>query len=285
MPDHCFLCGFLPKTSLVSKKDFEILMCPRCRLGFLKEIMDHPLHLYEGIHYYDAWWRDKAKEEEEVRRLKDKTSAWVLDQMKKWVKPGARLLDVGCAFGYFLESARKRGYQVKGLEISKAYQEARQRGFEVFNQPLENLNLPDGSFDAVIFIDVFEHLSDPEVALEKCRHLVEKKEGVLVFFTPNVDSIFRHLLGAHWLHFKLEHLYYYSKTSLVKLLDKHGFEVVCAHTARKGTSLRYVSALSRKFENMPDVLNNLLYRLPFSTKPFMVRMELFCIARIKSSPI
>jgi 2-polyprenyl-3-methyl-5-hydroxy-6-metoxy-1,4-benzoquinol methylase len=212
--------------------------------------------------------------------LKEKTATWVLDQMKPFLKSHGKILEVGCAFGYFLKTAESAGYGAAGLEISEAYEEARQKGLQVFPSTLENFERPEGSFDAVVMVDVFEHLSDPESTLKKCRTLLDKKSGILTMIVPDFGSISRKLLGSYWLHYKKEHLFYYSKKSLIKLLRKHGFEPLVLKTAKKATNFSYIAAHSARYHNLPRVFNRLLGKLPFSTTPFLVNSELFCIARV-----
>lgn len=48
-------------------------------------------------------------------------------------------------------------------------------------------------------------------------------------------------MGKNWLHYKTEHLYYFSRKNLCALLEAQGFEVLDARGARKVLSPRYVA--------------------------------------------
>src|SRR5262249_44992987 len=82
--------------------------------------------------------------------------------LEREAQPG-RLLEVGCAGGYFLQAARDRGWQPVGIEISEvAADYARQTlGLDVRTGTLETVSLEPESFDAVFLGDVLEHVPDP----------------------------------------------------------------------------------------------------------------------------
>jgi methionine biosynthesis protein MetW len=107
----------------------------------------------------------------------------------RWVSPGSRVLDVGCASGYLMQVLREtRGCTCVGVETGLAAVAARQAGFEVVAQPA-----PDafeaarrhGPFDHVVFADVLEHMPEPEGVLQASTELLSPGGSVLVSL-PNV---------------------------------------------------------------------------------------------------
>ena len=283
MPSSCLICRRKIKKPLFFKKSVAILKCEDCNIAFQERFPEDPLQYYANASYYEAWWKDKEKDKAAVRFLKEKTANWVLDQMGSFSGSGARILEVGCAFGFFLKAARQRNYQITGLEVSEAGKEAGLNGFEVWNVPFENLDLKEGSFDVVVLIDVIEHFADPDANLSKIKHLLNKDHGILVLITPDIGSIACKIFGSKWLHWKSEHLYYYSRKGISKLLQKHGFKVAVLKNAWKATSLCYMASHSAKYGNLPPWLNEVLYRLPFSSVPVMMPSELFCIAQVQKT--
>src|SRR2546430_4828231 len=87
--------------------------------------------------------------------------------------PSGRLLDVGCGHGLLLDEARRRGYDVEGLEIStSAAAYARDvLGLRVLEHPLEEHRSEEG-YAAVFMADVLEHLGDPVEGIRRCRELL-----------------------------------------------------------------------------------------------------------------
>jgi SAM-dependent methyltransferase len=100
--------------------------------------------------------------------------------------PRGRLLDVGCAHGFFLEEARRRGYQVAGVEFHPDMAAfARQAlGVEVAQGLWSDVEPPPGVFDVVTFNDTLEYLPDPVGALQKAARVLAPN-GVVFVKTPN----------------------------------------------------------------------------------------------------
>jgi methionine biosynthesis protein MetW len=108
------------------------------------------------------------------------------------VRPGARVLDVGCASGYLAEKYAARGCRVFGIESDAANAERARRFCEtVVVGDIENAHdraqLP-APFDFVVFGDVLEHLRDPWTVLAETRALLADDARVIVSI-PNI---------AHW---------------------------------------------------------------------------------------
>lgn len=108
----------------------------------------------------------------------------LLDSMFK-IK--GKLLDVGCAFGYFLKLCDNRGVKTYGMDISSyAIKNARKytkAKLEVHGAEMP-WPFPDNFFDFVTMFDVVEHLNVPETAIAEASRVL-KKGGVLHITTPN----------------------------------------------------------------------------------------------------
>ena len=95
----------------------------------------------------------------------------------------ARILDAGCGEGVLVEEFRTQGFQIEGLDLN--YESEHVRRGSVLDMPYE-----DGAFDAVLLLDVFEHLgyADQPVALSEVRRAL-REGGRLIASIPNL---------AHW---------------------------------------------------------------------------------------
>ena len=100
------------------------------------------------------------------------------------------LLEIGCGDGEFLMVAKKNGWDVTGVEISKkAAKRARKKGLNVMAHDANNkLPFKNNFFDMIVAGEVIEHTFDDMKFLNEC-HRVLKKNGVLVFTTPNLLSL------------------------------------------------------------------------------------------------
>jgi 2-polyprenyl-3-methyl-5-hydroxy-6-metoxy-1,4-benzoquinol methylase len=157
--------------------------------------------------------------------------------------PGGRLLDVGCACGYFLEVAANNGYDVWGLEFSRnaiaaAQPEIRPR---IIHASLDALGREhEGRYDIISAFDIIEHLEQPVEFLRQAKRLL-RPGGSLVISTPDADHWLRPLMGARWPMLQpMQHLTIFSRQSLRAALDAAGFRTGLVVTAHKVLSYQYL---------------------------------------------
>jgi hypothetical protein len=139
---------------------------------------------------------------------------------KHFARPG-RVLDVGCAAGYFLKVCQEKGWDVLGLEVSDAIRpqaEERLGKQHVMAGLLEDAPLAPASFDLVTFWDVVEHIPDVVGALKHVRTLL-KPGGKLLIETQNVASRTAARMGKAWNHYKhAEHIYHFDPKTIADVL-------------------------------------------------------------------
>ena len=101
------------------------------------------------------------------------------------------LLDIGCGAGFFLNSARERGWNCHGLEILPEYIKYAKENFALENIRFESLDEPltydDNTFDVITLWDLIEHLRNPLKSLKQINRVM-KPGGLLVIWTPNVKN-------------------------------------------------------------------------------------------------
>jgi len=147
---------------------------------------------------------------------------------------GRRLLDVGCATGFFLEAAAGRGWTVQGLEAS-AYASAHAR--EQLKLPVLHGSIEDpppglASADVVTLWDCIEHLRRPDQALMRIRELMAP-QGVLVITTGDFGSLIRRVTGRRWRLFgDPTHHFFFTSQTLEGLLARAGFRTI--HVDHRG---------------------------------------------------
>jgi SAM-dependent methyltransferase len=156
-----------------------------------------------------------------------------------------RVLDVGCAYGWFLEAAAAQRMTAVGIEPdARTAQIARARGLDVIQGYFPD-SLPDAaSFDVVVFNDALEHIPGVNGILAASGQAL-KRNGFLVLNLPSSSgSLFRLALIAArlgWLApwkrlwqmaFPSPHVYYFNRTNLDAALQAHGFQRVAARATR-----------------------------------------------------
>lgn len=144
---------------------------------------------------------------------------------KPW--PGARLLDIGCGNGIFLEFAQFAGWQTTGIEMdSKAVAECRKRNLNVKQGGIELFGTERERFDVITLAHIIEHVHNPLGLLRACHRLL-KSGGWLWIETPNIRSEGHRRYGHHWRGLEPpRHLVLFNRTSLYQILMRNGFHRV-----------------------------------------------------------
>lgn len=144
--------------------------------------------------------------------------------------PG-NLLDVGCGDGLAMAQAQMRGWTSWGMEIRESlvtHIRKEYRFKQVFHGTLESAQHHADRFDAVLLINVIEHVRNPlETVGEVARVL--RPGGLVAVHTPNARSLAAWRHGSAWRHYEpLEHFYYFDIRTLSALLKAHGLLVIDA---------------------------------------------------------
>jgi len=150
------------------------------------------------------------------------------------VKPGSRVLDLGCAGGAVAEKLRKRGCHVVGVDIVPLEEGVELDGFyrHDLNDGLPAIELDD--FDYVLLLDVIEHLNSPERFLEELYAKLSLNPDVtVVVSTGNIAfGMTRLLLLAGQFNYgkrgilDLTHTRLFTFSTLRRALEGAGFRVV-----------------------------------------------------------
>lgn len=199
----------------------RIVRCPLCSLVLSSPRDDEPTisSIYTRLtdRVYDT--ADHGREHTARAHLK---------LVEKFVSPSAKILDVGCATGYFAGLAKEHGYDVTGVDPSLwAIETARKRYPQVdFHAgTLDSTGWPESSCAAVTMWDVLEHILTPSGTLDEVHRILEA-DGYLFLNLPNIESVTARLLGKRWMLLLREHLWYFSPRTIDLLLKRCGFEVV-----------------------------------------------------------
>lgn len=104
--------------------------------------------------------------------------------LEKWIKPGVRVLDIGCGHSTFLEKAYGQSEETYGIDLDEEGLKTNNCIKNKVVADAEKLPFEDGFFDLVVSAWVVEHLVRPEKVFAEI-HRVLKPGGKVVFLTPN----------------------------------------------------------------------------------------------------
>ena len=175
----------------------------------------------ELLELYRDMEDDAYLEEEAGRRA---TSRRLLKHVERVAPRRGRLLEVGCGHGLLLDEARRAGWRVHGLEPARAARaHAESLGLDVRDALLEEVE--DGPYEAIVMIDVVEHLEDPVATLRAAAALLVDG-GALCVVTPDPSSPTARLAGGRWWGYLPAHTFLLPRRTLRRVLCDQGLEPV-----------------------------------------------------------
>lgn len=270
---NCPLCSsnkfyFLFK---VRKKEIEstVVKCRKCGMVYLNPVIELPLITpYHGCY---------TKPDENNFK---KFELIYLDKLKKIEKKTGigRILDVGCGMGPLLSAAKKRGWDVYGVEPDKSgAKEAKKKGFNVFNGILKKANFRHNYFDVITMIEVIEHINRPVNELKGIKKIL-KKNGLLIIQTANNDSIEAKIKGKNWKYYYFDHKCYFSRKTIRKALKTTGFKIIKEILDDISWFVRMKSIIKYEKKVLRNLLKwNIIYlaRILFINKPVLGSMTIY----------
>ncbi len=220
----CPLCASDQRAVRFQRFGRTIVQCLSCEVGYSEAFPAATSDVYSDVGYLETQDTNYLQNAEYRKQRFASERLEIIEQHLK-NPTGARLLDVGCGTGWFLEVAQDAGYAVAGLEVGTelARFTSEKLGVPVFTDSLTKLSASER-------FDVIEHVPDPRTVLKAVRgHL--NHGGIALVFTPNLDSLGLAILGAHSsLIMPAEHLYYFTPGSLRRLIEEANLEVISFST-------------------------------------------------------
>ena len=222
--NHCIVCDASDSSPLYP----GIVRCRDCGYVFADmEMSDEDLfRLYNEGFFTGEEFSDYAADEKFFRKNFDAR----LRVLGRFTTPARHktLLEIGSAYGFFLDAARRRFESVEGIDITEEGTAHARERFKVNAVCGDFLAHDYGArrFDDVCMWDTIEHLREPQRFVEKIASLTEPG-ALLALTTGDVESLNARLRKERWrlLH-PPTHLHYFSRATIARLLSRHGFEVV-----------------------------------------------------------
>ncbi|HTV21342.1 MAG TPA: class I SAM-dependent methyltransferase [Polyangiaceae bacterium] len=221
----CAACGASDARELWRVRDYPVVACRRCGLARteLPPGFD-PASIYTQS-YFDGGQTDAYMDYQASADTLRAEFARTLDVLVRHGAERGSLIEIGCAYGYFLDVARER-FSVAGVEVSDPARDAcRSRGLEVERELSPELRERRGPFDAAVLLDVIEHLADPAGVLATLRGAM-RTGGRILLTTGDFGSLYARLAGRRWrLMTPPQHLWFFTRATLEATLQRSGFRL------------------------------------------------------------
>ena len=249
---NCPLCGGTAQRRF-ERHGYFIRDCNACghRFAELTPSADHVRDTY-GDAYFNEGGAGYSGYLKEGPMLRD-YGRWYAGLSARYMQPG-RVLDVGCAAGFWLAGFCERGWQPQGIEPNAtmaAFARA-ELGLTIRTASFEEVDSaePLGLVSLVAMIQVIPHFRDPRRAITLAHSLLAA-DGYLLLETWDREHWISRMLGARWQEYSPPSvLHWFSRASLRRLGEECGFEFVAAGKPRKRISLEHARELLRhKYTN------------------------------------
>ncbi len=171
------------------------LRCPICHTLTLRQwpdinadqVTDDPVDLYGKDYYLTHLPQKYGYPGFDVRvrnDLPERCLYW-LRTLLNYKLPPAKALEIGSAHGAFVAMLGWAGFDAMGLELSPWIVDYSERTFGIrsFLGPVESQDIPSGSLDVIVLMDVLEHLPNPVATMHHCLNLL-RPDGILLIQTP-----------------------------------------------------------------------------------------------------
>jgi len=303
---NCPICNNLPKVLYSGLSDrfypeipgiYNLKQCPNCKLIFIdpqpseKELFSH------YPEYYGVYKTLFKKHDKKFAIIKLVAKAYFkygksgpllkflllpfylkLSHLPFYVENG-KLLEVGCGTGNRMLIFKELGWEVRGLEINQKVARVAQNntGCKIYVSPLEEADLPEDYFDVVYLNNVFEHLKDPNKALQKIKDTL-KENGELIIVIPSEDALLFKLFKQDFFPLDVpRYLFTYNKMNISKLFSQHDFRVKKINYSYSLSSL--TSSIAFKLNKTVDAFSffdkiRLLWAIGFFLDPIFNIFEI-----------
>lgn len=266
---HCNFCGNEHEKLLY--KDYpHLVLCDKCGLVYTKAQMDvEAMKEFYHDDYFVSTNSVKKGYDDYFTAKRDicNTFSKRMDMIEKYATYPGKLLDVGCAAGFFLEVARGRGWDVHGVDISEVCANFAKKtsGINVKTGLFVNTSFEENSFDLIAMWDYLEHSITPKEDIQHAWNLL-KENGLLVIATPDISSIPARVCRTNWIGIKLEeHFYYFTREVLSKALKNVGFDMLKVGYIGKHISCDMVADRLRYYNLfLSRTIGKLLKKMKFS---------------------
>lgn len=276
--ESCPICQTKNQIAFDQKSSFTIWKCSNCDLLWTTGITEEILKDF----YSDSYFKSKDRifgyndyiEDEEIIRV---NARYILSELPKFKDYTPKILDIGCAYGFLLDEARKLGWEAKGLELNSGAVSyaVNKLNLDVSEGSITTVEFLENSFDIITSIGTIEHFIDPVAVVRKVNKIL-KPGGYFAITTINTKGLVR--------LFELkppEHIFYFSAKNLSLLLERENLKVLKRSSYWCHYHLN--EALDRAFRLIfkPNKrIEELLGRIPFFKIPIKVPTnEMFILSQ------
>ncbi len=221
--------------------------------------------LYDEDYFHGDEYADYLKD----RRSTERNFQSRLRDVRRW-QPSGDLVEIGCAYGFFLRLAAE-SFRVVGYDVSE---DATRHAREILHldaraEDFVQADVPPGSADVVVMWDVVEHLPRPDLMLERVFDVL-RPGGFVLLTTGDVGSALAQRQKRRWrLVHPPTHVHYFSKATLHRLFSRLGLRPrAVKYVSVRRTVRQTLYSLMELGKERPSALYGLVDRSPLGGLSF-----------------
>lgn len=230
--DRCW-CG----NDKLKEYSENYFFCSQCKSLVSKVIFEDNIYHVEDENddlYGGNYWEEVMTQEAGVDTLDEIIDLYLHERGIYWLKYivkylpfNSRVAEIGCGLGQLAYLMRFLGYQQIAYELSPAICRyvSQKLGINIVCQTFGERN---EKYDAILAMDVFEHILNPHEFLRECsEHITDR--GILCLQTPCYDEALTYEKMRQEkprferLMVEEQHIFIYSKKSITQILERYGF--------------------------------------------------------------
>ncbi|MDR0753943.1 MAG: class I SAM-dependent methyltransferase [Prevotellaceae bacterium] len=245
---HDFLCI----DYCVSREKFDVYVCRQCDFLFTNHFpSNHSMDKY----YYDLKYISHSDIKKGfINKLYHFVRSYTVKRKLKFVcnqskKKTGKILDIGCGTGYFLNEAKRKGWETFGIEKNERASKRAIESFNMFVKPEHHIyKFPKASFDVITLWHVLEQREDLNETMEKIYDLL-LPDGIAVVALPNCSSYDAKHYRSYWAGYDVpRHLWHFTPKTMELFIKKFKFNIV--YKCTMPFDAFYVSLLSEKYKKV-----------------------------------
>jgi 2-polyprenyl-3-methyl-5-hydroxy-6-metoxy-1,4-benzoquinol methylase len=235
------------KDHAVSQESFNIMICENCNFQFTNPRPDRK----EIGKYYqsDGYISHSDKANSPINFIYKIARKSALLKKRNLINSIAkhqkgRLLDFGCGTGYFLDTMKKDGWKVSGIEPNQDARAIANQKVKV-KETIDQLHLKNKKYNVITLWHVLEHIHDLNDTIKQLKSILKEK-GKLVIAVPNIESYEQSVFQEDWAAYDVpRHLYHFNQETMKTLMLKNGLKIKKTYPMK--LDAYYISLLSNKY--------------------------------------
>lgn len=235
MIKKCPVCSSDKNHIVERMNNYSLLLCEECGLEFA-DPLTYDIQMYKKAYEGEAFsemgnfypFHMELIQQELSKKSLEPTPPlylFLLKWAKKNLKPKSVILDIGCGAGHFLALLKNEGFIALGLDIApQPIKILREHGFTVTLGSVDDYPAEWPRPDAIVLLEVLEHLDSPRVFLKKIHNHFPGTP--LILSTPSPKRLrLKYNRREEW-DYPPHHITRWSEEALSYVLKSVGYNTV-----------------------------------------------------------